>query len=122
MIDVACLPKNKNIYSHLFHMMQELQELENEGMVVTIGERSYSVKVHLIGSYGDIPAVSELNHLTGHTSYFPCRFCTIRPFKVGHLGKASNQPNDLCRQRTIEDYKKGDVKHGIKKKSCFRKL
>ena len=76
----------------------------------------------MIDSYGNIPTVSELNHLTGHTSYSPCRFCTIRPFKVGHLGKASNQPNDLCRQRTIEDYKKGDVKHGIKKKSCFRKL
>lgn len=99
-----------------------MRELGNEGMVVHVGTKSYHIKVHLVGSFGDIPSVSQINHLTGHNSYCPCRLCTIRPPKVGCLGYSANLDNDPCRLRVLNDFLVGDVDHGVKKPSCFRKL
>ena len=99
-----------------------MRELSVEGMVIRVGSNAFHLKVHLVGSFGDIPSVSEINHLSGHNSYWPCRFCTIRPCKVGCLGQAANDQNDPCRERTLEDFLFGDAIHGVKNPSIFKKL
>lgn len=106
-------------------MIKELEDLSKNGIVVEVGEKKYRLKVHLFGSYGDIPSVSEVNSLTGHTSYYGCRFCTFRGDRVSNtmcFGYATNNPNDPVKNRTIEDFKNGDVIHGIKKASIFKDL
>ena len=106
-------------------MLRELEELQTEGMVVRVGETQYHVRVHLVGLYGDIPTVSGVNHLAGHTSYFPCRLCTIRAYRFNStmcLRIDTNEGGDPCRDRTAEDYIESDLKHGIKKQSPFKSL
>ncbi|KAI9329702.1 hypothetical protein BD770DRAFT_304102, partial [Pilaira anomala] len=124
-IDVACVPKTKNLQSFLVPMIKELEDLSKNGIVVEFGDMKYRLKVHLFGSYGDIPSVSEVNSLKGHNSNYGCRFCTIRGKQVSRtmsFGNATNPPDDPIRKRTIEDFKNGDVVHGIKNPSIFRDL
>ncbi|KAI8326765.1 hypothetical protein EDC96DRAFT_581302 [Choanephora cucurbitarum] len=94
-------------------------------MVVRVGEAQYHVRVHLVGSYDDIPAVSGVNQLAGHTSYFPWRLCTIRVYQFNStmcLSIDTIEEGDPCRDRTAKDYIESDLKHGIKKQSPFKSL
>ena len=102
-----------------------MENLSTKGMVVYVGEKRYAFKVHLVGSFGDIPSVSEMNFLSGHMSYWGCRFCTIRSSRVKNtmcFGKATNDEEDPVRLRTIDEFKNGDLEHGIKEPSIFRNL
>ena len=90
-------------------------------MVIQAGQNRYHVKVHLVGSFGDIPSVSEINHLSGHSSYHPCRLCTIQGTYISSticLHWHSNL-KEACRDRTLIDFITLDTANGIKQKSPF---
>lgn len=94
-------------------------------MIVYANDKRYFLKVHLLGSFGDIPSVSEINYLAGHMSYWACRFCTIfsdRQMNRMCFGNPANDPSQPCRLRTIDEYKNGDPERGIKQPSIFREL
>ncbi|KAI9331008.1 hypothetical protein BD770DRAFT_449470 [Pilaira anomala] len=103
----------------------ELKELALKGMIVYANDKRYFFKVHLLGSFGDIPFVSEINYLVGHMSYWACRFCTIfsdRQMNRMCFGNPANDSSQPCRLRTIDEYKNGDPERGIKQPSIFREL
>lgn len=124
-IDVGFAPKTSNLTSYLYFMVSELEDLAINGMLVYSNNNQYFLKVHLLGSLGDIPSVSEINFLTGHTSYWACRCCTFRSDRESNrmcFGTPTNEPFDMPRIRTIDELKNGDSLHGVKKPSLFRNL
>ncbi|KAK4512901.1 uncharacterized protein ATC70_003611 [Mucor velutinosus] len=104
LIDFDIIPNTKRLDSYLQYLVSELEKLAHDGLQVQRNNStSISLKVHLMGSFGDIPSVSELNFLASHTSLQGCRFCTI-------IGISKNE------------YKSSALELGIERPSLFRNL
>lgn len=117
LIGVAFLPGPdypKDVHSFFAPIIKELNLLSRNGMDVTIEEgMKIHPKVHVLVQSGDISMISEVHHLSGNTSYYGCRYCTIRADNISNtrcFGYATNETvgDYPARLRTIEDYKEGD--------------
>ena len=81
-IQLACLPgpkKPKDLDSFLRPIVDELLDLSKHGLIVRkSGRELCRAKVHLLMASGDIPAVAEMMHHSGHTSVYGCRICKVK--------------------------------------------
>ena len=124
LIDFACIPNTKQLDSYLQYLIRELEDIANNKINVEVNDVNISFNVHLLGSFGDIPSVAEVNFLNSHTSKLGCRFCTIEGECINHVvcfSKPTSHPNRI-RIKSIEEYKNGNPAAGIKKPSLFRNL
>lgn len=79
MLQIAMIPKKpKNLFSFLSPLFNELKVLESAGITVECEGGNFDCKVHVVLASGDIPAVAELMHHSGHNSLYGCRLCTIK--------------------------------------------
>gem|GEM_PF-6505766 len=126
LIDFAIIPNTKRLDSYLQYLVSELEKLARDGLQVQRNNSTnISLKVHLMGSFGDIPSVSELNFLASHTSLQGCRFCTIIGISkngVISFQLAANDEDRPLRLLTIEEYKSSAPELGIERPSLFRNL
>lgn len=123
LIDVACLPGPKypaDLHSFLVNMFEELKRLSEYGMnVVKDDGETIHCKVHILAQCGDIPMISEIHHLSGHCSYYGCRYCTIRGDNISNtrcFGYSTNESvyDNPPRERTVEDFREGDEVNFLK--------
>jgi hypothetical protein len=85
------LPRKNDMWTYIKPLYKELKTLEDIGMVVKCDDGStMKVKVHCLMVTGDIPAVSSVAGLLGHSSLFPCRLCTIKKVLPRNLVVNSN--------------------------------
>jgi hypothetical protein len=72
------LPDKDNMKLYMAPLFDELSMLETNGLKINCDDgTTLEVKVHCVYISGDIPAVSSVSGLKGHTSAFPCRNCKI---------------------------------------------
>ncbi|SAL96870.1 hypothetical protein, partial, partial [Absidia glauca] len=87
------LPAKNDMWTYIKPLYKELKTLEDIGLVVKCDDGcSRKVKVHCLMVTGDIPAVSSVAGLLGHSSLFPCRLCTIK--KVLPRNSVTNNNNN----------------------------
>lgn len=92
------LPTKNDMWTYIKPLYKELKTLEDIGMVVKCDDGcSRKVRVHCLMVTGDIPAVSSVAGLLGHSSLFPCRLCTIK--KVLPRNSVTNNNNNNNRTR-----------------------
>ncbi|CEP11036.1 hypothetical protein [Parasitella parasitica] len=110
---------------YLQYLVKDLQDLATNGICVEAGGKVISFKAHLLGSFGDIPSVAEVNFLNSHSSKLGCRFCTFEDYCINHVvcfGDAANDDSKPVREIKIQEYKNGSPSVGVKKPSLFRHL
>ena len=94
MIQVAVLPtsvKSDNIFSYLSPLIQELKDLEDNGITVS-GTDGITVhaRAHLLLASGDIPGISALCNHGGHQCAYGCRVCRIRAERLQSPSVSTN--------------------------------
>ncbi len=114
MLQVAIIPcKPSQLFSFLQPLFDELKQLESDGISVLCDDGNYFAKAHLILATGDIPAVAELIHHSGHNSFFGCRQCKIKGIsEISPGGKGTGRYFKgsliLDEKRKINDFLFGD--------------
>jgi hypothetical protein len=99
MAQVMIIPgtsKPRDLESFLQPVFTELMQLTSGGLDVVLDNgQEINAKVHLLTFTGDIPAVADLIHHSGHMSKWGCRVCLVRGVHSGGMyfhGIASKFP------------------------------
>ena len=113
MLQLCVIPgpkKPEDFESFLKPIMAELKALQNGGIEVKVGPTILSAKAYVLYVTGDIPAVSAIANLSGHTSGFGCRLCKIfgKPNSITKKGKYFQMKDAPSQWRTKEEYQAGN--------------
>ena len=116
-------PSKSSLDSFLLPILAELYFLETRGMIVNRnGVQICRIKVFIILTGGDIPAINFLSRVAPHQSAYPCKYCVHRAVHP----QSRRHGTYLCRtdgeMRTLEQYRHGGPGRGIFGPSIFAGL
>lgn len=112
LIQLAIIPgpnKPKDLDSFLLPVVDELKDLERDGIVIRDGSTEICrAKVHLIICSGDIPAVADMAHFGSHTSIFGCRICEVQGIPPKNRSNGKYFTDRYAPMRPLIDFKQGN--------------
>ncbi|KAI7873642.1 hypothetical protein K492DRAFT_111484, partial [Lichtheimia hyalospora FSU 10163] len=126
MLQVAVVPgpKTEDLGSFMKPMLDDLQQLANNGINVKLDDgRIQKVKAYLLFCGGDIPAVAKVSGVSHHRAKRGCRFCTIIGKSFGRsMVFEPEDPDERQPIRGVGSYKKVDWEAGQRQVTLFADL
>jgi hypothetical protein len=113
MIPGPVAPKKNQYWKFLAPLLGELLSLEKHGIAVVCDDGiSRRMKVYCLFISGDLPGISPIAGHAGHTSFSPCRICTIQGSNMLDSSKPGRyiDPLKTSTMRIKQHFVRGDPK------------
>ena len=94
----------------LIPLFEELQALQNYGVLISCNDGDYHLKVHVLFMTGDIVGVQELIHHKTFCSTYGCHMCYIQPKSIpsrngnGFTKSFAGNPSGVYEMRRKVDF------------------